>query len=694
MKHPVKILLVFLCVLCFLCPVAAAAENSVESQYTFNFYGDAVPSPPACNFSRTISGADLGIESFKEPEDFFIDGSGLIYVADTGNNRIVVFDKDYSLVRIYETFVLDGAETALSAPSGLFVDGDGSLYIADTKNERVLVADSSGNVRTVVALLPEDGLGTFQPLKVLKDVSGNLCVIAGGVNEGIMHFSRDGKFLGFMGAPRVKVNLADLFWRNFMTVEQKEKTSLVTPVIYSNMDVDGNGVIYTTIKTTSIDEAQKFRKLSPGGYDITRSTGEFPPNGDIFPIIINTGDKGIQYKSNLLVDVISYENGVFSLLDQVMGRIFTYDEDGNLLYAFGNKGNNAGAFSLPVAIEHYGNRMFVLDKNFANISVFTSTAYGDNLHQALETYKAGDYVRSIELYEKITDGNINSEIGYIGLGRNKLMTGDYKGALEAFRVGNYRYGYSEAFDLYRRNAISENFIFVFILGAVFVFGMIAYIIYLTRENAVRRVSRTYLGTLRFSTGLLMKPFDGFNDLKNENRGSIGAAATLLAMFLVTYVVNIQYAGFLFNTVDLRRFSLPREAFTILFAVALWIFINSAVSVWIYGEGKLRHIFMYTCYALTPMIIFMNLATLLSNLLLESEGIFYYFLFYLGIVWFVVLLLAGNMQIHQYSGKNSLVSVVICLVQIAVVLFLILVGISLYQQVYTFVETIFTEISLR
>jgi len=675
--------------------VAYASNLETDRHYTFSYYGDADPSPPAYNFMRTVSGEDMGAGNLKSPEDFYITQSGDIYIADSGANRIVICDSEYRLINIINELTLGGEKTALNNPCGIFVDETGgNIYIADTNNARVLIASKDGTVLGTLTVPPDGIVESFQPQKVLKDISGNFCVISAGVNEGIMHFREDGEFLGFLGAPKVKVNLVDMFWRNLMTVAQREQTRLITPIIYSNINIDRNGILYTTIKTTNIEETQKFRKLSPGGYDITRSMGKFPPNGNPFSVFLGSDETGSHYKSSLLVDVVNYENGIFSVLDQVMGRVFTYDEDGNLMFAFGSPGTSTGSFSLPVAIEQFDNKLYVLDKNNANINVFTSTDYGICLGSALKAFKDGDYDRSQELYQSIINSNINSEIGYIGLGKNLLIKGDFKEAGEAFLLGNYRQGYSDAFDLYRRNVISENFVLIFTIGVLLLAGVILFFMYLTKERPARIPDRSFWGTLNYSTHIIFRPFDGFFDLKNEKRGSEAAATVLLVLFIAAYIGNKQYTGFLFNEVDIRYFSMPKEVLTILFALTIWMLVNAGVSAWIYGEGGLKHIYMYTCYALTPMTILFTLATAVSNILLLEEGIFYYFLTGLGIIWFIFLIFAGNMQVHQYSIKNNLLNILLSLLQIAVVLFLILVGISLYQQTSTFAKTVITEITLR
>ncbi len=56
------------------------------------------------------------------------------------------------------------------------------------------------------------------------------------------------------------------------------------------------------------------------------------------------------------IDVVVDDSGRYSALDATRGRIFTYDDDGNLLYIFGGLGNQMGTFTRPVALATMGKR--------------------------------------------------------------------------------------------------------------------------------------------------------------------------------------------------------------------------------------------------------------------------------------------------------------------------------------------------
>ena len=57
--------------------------------------------------------------------------------------------------------------------------------------------------------------------------------------------------------------------------------------------------------------------------------------------------------------------------------------------------------------------------------------------------------------------------------------------------------------------------------------------------------RRYLRSLKYSLYVITHPFDGFWDLSREKKGTTAAAHTMLALFLITYVLKLMYTNFQF-----------------------------------------------------------------------------------------------------------------------------------------------------
>lgn len=107
------------------------------------------------------------------PSAMVVDGAGNLIFADTGNNAIRKIDAiTHNISTIAGTLGTSGSTgNLLSAPQGLAFDANGNLYIADTGNNRVIKIDPVGNITP----LP----GSYdQPMSVAFSAHDNSVYIA------------------------------------------------------------------------------------------------------------------------------------------------------------------------------------------------------------------------------------------------------------------------------------------------------------------------------------------------------------------------------------------------------------------------------------------------------------------------------------------------------------------------------------
>jgi DNA-binding beta-propeller fold protein YncE len=64
-----------------------------------------------------------------------VDAEGRVYVADTGNKRIVVFDADGNAITEFGGTGFDPGQ--FDEPVGVTVDRNGTVYVVDTWNQRI-----------------------------------------------------------------------------------------------------------------------------------------------------------------------------------------------------------------------------------------------------------------------------------------------------------------------------------------------------------------------------------------------------------------------------------------------------------------------------------------------------------------------------------------------------------------------------
>lgn len=199
------------------------------------------------------------------------------------------------------------------------------------------------------------------------------------------------------------------------------------------------------------DKAKPIRKLNAMGADILIKNGEYPPIGDLW-----WGNAAGVSGASKLIDITALDNGTYYAIDRTRGRIFGYDSQGNLLYAFGSLGNKQGYFQYPTAIDHMGNDLVVLDSKSAGITILKMTQYGQLIYDALAEYEKGNYDISADYWRQVLMQNGNYDLAYIGIGRALLRQENYKEAMEYFKIKLDDENYSKAFQLYRKEWIEEH----------------------------------------------------------------------------------------------------------------------------------------------------------------------------------------------------------------------------------------------
>jgi DNA-binding beta-propeller fold protein YncE len=396
-------------------------------------------------------GSPLG--AFRSPQDLCVSPDGKIYLADTGNNRIIVIDGGLkNVLQVIDHFEADGAAQTFSSPTGVAVSQNRQLYVADSQNHRIVVLELDGTfvkyVQNPQSEVLDEGY-IFTPLKVSVDYADRVYCVAQNMFQGIMVFTAEGDFTGFFGTISVKISLWEKFWRKFSTKEERSKQQLFIPTEFTGIDVDDEGFVYASNKDT--DGMQAVRRLNPKGQDVIRKGLKENLGGDLV-----FGTVGNYSGPSQIVDVVYRDHGIYSLLDARRGRVFTYDHEGNLLYIFGGIGTQEGTFRTPAAIEQLGSRLLVLDAQQGNVNIFSETEYGRLINQAVSLRYNGDEALAVPLWSEVLRLDENNELANAGIGKAYLSAGDNEKAMTYLRRGMNRAYYSVAFKRWRNEALRGN----------------------------------------------------------------------------------------------------------------------------------------------------------------------------------------------------------------------------------------------
>jgi len=474
--------------------VQALAATVPYVCYNYDYRENIVYTPAAYEPLKAVTTDSMMYEgelvgAMKEPQDICKtpDGSKIL-VADTGNNRIIVFNEKLDTVLYIISTYNDGKkDQKFKTPTGVTVSSRNLIYICESKAKKITVLDENYEFVKYIdnpqsEILDESFV--FNPLKVSVDYAERVYCIAQGQYEGIMVFDTNGEFTGFFGTIEVKISTWEKFWRRIATKEEKSNQKLFIPTEFTGMDIDDDGFVYAS--NIDSEGTQGVRRLNPRGEDVIKKGENGNLGGDLS--INGTGDYA---GASQFVDVVYRGSGIYSCLDRKRGRIFTYDHEGNLLYVFGGLGTQEGTFQMPVAIEAIGENIVVVDKNRNSISIFRETEYGKLINDAISLRYSGDETQAVSIWQRVLEINENNELANTGIGKAYLTAGDYKMAMRYLRLGMNRKYYSIAYRRYRNGILADNLGYVLTGILVLIIAIIALKEYKKRKKTKKKGVRKH-----------------------------------------------------------------------------------------------------------------------------------------------------------------------------------------------------------
>ncbi len=669
---------------------AAALSDTPYQGYIYDSYDKSNPAPVAFEPEKVINQSVLGLDSIGRLYDMDFDKEGNLYVLDSDNSSIYLLDTNL----VYQKTIKlqkDGEQYTFAKAQGIFIHKTGDdkrIYIADTEQGRVLVSDKDGNVTNVytrpkTALIDEKT--EFRPTKVVVSDEETIYILGQHIYSGIIMINQYGEFLSFCGSNKIEMTASTMFnylWKKLLSEELKGTQARQVPVEYSGLDIDEEGYLLAcTVSGTQKNES--IRRINAKGNNIFPGETVF---GDL-----ETAEIGENTVTTTFTDVTSIGDGVFAALDLALGRVFVYDNEGSFLMSFGTLGNQLGTFKTPVALASYNDNVYVLDQASNSITMFTVNSYGKTVLDASRSYLKGLYNESIDLWESVLVQNGSFETAYISIGRSLMNLEDYKGAMECFKLGQSRVDYSRAFQEYRTRLISEWFDIIFVVVIVIAIGL--FVFFRIRKNKKKKIGYDYEvpdGYFRRFMLSLAHPVRDMMAFVNNTKGSFWIAPAVALLWFFEKVFTYQTRAFIFNENDPSKMDIR-----LLFIGSVGIFVMFIVSNWLLCtmcslSGKFTQIATVSALAVLPYIVANIFNTVLSNFLTDEEAMFMTIISVLAIAWGVIIMFVGLSKIHEVNIVVTVFLLIGTLLGIFIIVFLILVFFSLWQQFIDFCTSVFKE----
>ncbi|MCL2212510.1 MAG: YIP1 family protein [Oscillospiraceae bacterium] len=707
MKKAIRISALILCLLLLMGGVTSVARPNYTS---FNVRGEGitVASPDAYLPYRTLDSVDLGLSvPFNTPTDIHVDDDYRVYISDPQNNRIVIFDRQFNVVYQLDTFVnSQGVDDSLSGPRGVYVI-DNRIYVSDTQNGRIVVfgtprLDARGSyyapyLRNIPApradVFPPGT--TYLPVSLVVDRNGRLFVISAGTGEGILSLDPDGSFSQFIGAPRAAGSVGDTIaaqLRSIFGMETEAQEIISTP--FNNITSNHQGLL---LAVTDRGLSNPVRLLNATGIDVMRRHGGVAPGHEQIGHTFRGFGASATYSRRNFVDVAAGPERTFTIVDNDTSRIMTYDENGRLLFGFGDRGNQMGNLLNIVGVDYQGTDILVLDSQTNSITVFRRTPYGDTLISALAASNQRRYMEALEYWTVILRQNNNFGQAYVGIGLSHLRNGEWEAAREMFRAVGDTSRYSDVFRILRSEIIEANIGWV-ILGAiaiiVFVTVFMKIVAKINKSAIYMTGKRGFVREVTFAFHIMFRFFDGFWDLKREKRGSVRGAIFWLSLTVFMYTYNFVGRSWLFTGFVAGNMNMLWGFFAIMLPLIIFAAANWCLTTLFDGEGSFKDIFIALGYATAPLAIAFFVATIITHPLSLQEADVVNIIMSIGWVWFGLLLFFGMMVTHDYSILKNIVTITFTIAGMTIIMFLAAMFTGLIIRMVSFVANIVLELSMR
>lgn len=651
-------------------PLTVSASQATSYTYTLNEKGHYVRTQDAYLPDKTIT--DLGL---MEPSDIYIDGNDMLYIADTQNKRIVKYNilagkLEGSLA--YEEF---------TTPKGVFVTDKGDIYVADVGAKKVFRFDKDFNLIESFGRpeAPSFSDTPFEPAKIAVDKSGNMYIIGEGVYSGVIQLASTGEFLGYFTVNKTKLSFLQAMQNAIFTRAQLANLIARVPTTFSNIFLDNKGIVYTTTIGSNYDGLKKHN--TAGGNMFKDPVWSYDSLTDVF-----VDNSGIIYTSN------SY------------GYLDVYSSSGELIFEFGSFVSEldiSGLYtSLPsLAVDQEGN-IWTIDGDKGYVQSFKPTDYAKMVYSSIGLYEKGQYEEALQKWNEVLKLNEMSVLAHNGVGKAYLHAGQYKEAMEHFKVAGNRKYYSEAFWEVRNSWIQERlqYFVAFFAGL----WLISFIIKKAdKKKRVRRAYRNFwnklnqnekLGGVLYGFKIPKHPLDRYYDMRVKRGGNLFGASVLYLLLFITFMAYQTKKGFIYQFKAVEDMDINAMVIGFFFLLLLFIISNYLVTSIKEGDGSFKQVYMIPAYGMVPLMISLISITVLSYFLTSNEAFILSIILYIGVVWSIILIFLGFLTVHDYTFRENVVSLILTFIFMIIAAVMLLIIIIMWERLWQFLLTLGKEIT--
>ena len=452
------------------------------------------------------------------------------------------------------------------------------------------------------------------------------------------------------------------------------------PTVFTNVFVDLDGIVYTA--TSGLHE-NGMKKHSTNG-------------GNMF--------KDTVFSYDTLTDVYVDRSGfIYTCSNE--GYIDIYSKEGEMIFEFGSfvtTTDVVGLFTrLPsIAVDSSGS-IWAVDGAKGYLQSFKTTEYSRMVYNAMDLYEHGYYEQAMEQWNEVLKLNQMSVLAHDGVGKAYLHAEDYPHALEHFKVANDKEYYSEAF-WEVRNAWLQSYLGAIAAAIVILFVLSKALKVVDNKTDGRledfseqfwdRMNRTpIIHDFIFARKTNRHPMDCYYEVSKSREGSVPAASIMIVLLFIAFMLYQTQKGFVYQMQDVQDMDIGFIVFGFWALLALFIFCNYLVTSIYDGNGSLKKIFLVVAYGSLPLTVSLLAVTLISYGLAYNEAFLLTIIMIVGIVWSLVTVFIGLQTIHEYSFKETVMSIILTLMFMLIVAVVLIILSIMWNSLWSFITSVGKEL---
>jgi hypothetical protein len=321
------------------------------------------------------------------------------------------------------------------------------------------------------------------------------------------------------------------------------------------------------------------------------------------------------------------------------------------------------------------------------------------VYNSLDLFEQGRYDDALKSWTDVLRLNQMSLLAHDGIGKAYLYNREYENAMEHFKVSANRVSYSDAF-WEVRNTWLQHYLSYVMLGILGLFILSKIVSAIDKKHKIKQAkavlkaklsSLPVIGEIMYACRIPFHPFDRYYDIRVEKNGDAVTASILYVAFFGAYMLFTVGKGYIYQVTKVENMDINAIVLGFFAISGLFVLCNWLVSSINDGEGTLKKVYILVAYGSVPAGLSLLAVTGLSYVMTLNETFILSLILFVGIAWSLILIFIGLQVIHDYSGKETVRSILITFLFMLIIAVVLLVVIIMWDQVWKFIESVWKEL---